>query len=360
MSSSLWSPCISAAQIPEVPVVETTPSSAATLPAVANTPQSFEPTKSECASFATTGDVMRWSGFPSGPSNAALCKRQSFLLVLGTKETDHVRVLANLAAVQFDELLQDWKVDDASPPAARLSKGGLVGRPCRVAVGTEDRMSVKRRREDQLFELQLCRERNMARASTPPPAAAAAAPAADPGDKRVQITTVLERVDIEYQAFRAEERKEPAVPVLARANRMSVRLDGHAEVHGGSGVAGAASGTSAAAARHATWRQSPRQHHVGADGMLTTNRRGRKLCPKVGKRVSACHLFRVVSVCPRDRGVVHQCARCLWTQHGAKFHQLCTTPVAQQPKGKGKCKHDCKKGRHARVTPSCRRRRCYD
>ena len=298
---------------------------------------------------------MRWSGFPSGPSNAALCKRQSFLLVLGTKETDHVRVLANLAAVQFDELLQDWKVDDASPPAARLSKGGLVGRPCRVAVGTEDRMSVKRRREDQLFELQLCRERNMARASTPPPAAAAAAPAADPGDKRVQITTVLERVDIEYQAFRAEERKEPAVPVLARANRMSVRLDGHAEVHGGSGVAGAASGTSAAAARHATWRQSPRQHHVGADGMLTTNRRGRKLCQK-GQDGQRAPSIQGSIVCPSDWDAVHQCARSLSTQHGAKFPQPCTAPVAQQPKGKGKCKHEGKKGRHARVTPSWRRR----
>ena len=92
---------------PEVPVVETTPSSIAALPAVAISPQLFEPTESECAASATIGDVMRWAGFPSGPSNAAVCKRQSILSVFGAEETDHVRVLANLPADQLEELLRE-------------------------------------------------------------------------------------------------------------------------------------------------------------------------------------------------------------------------------------------------------------
>ena len=134
-STGLLNPYISAAEIPEVPVVETTSTSTASLPAVADAPQLFEPVESECGALATIGDVMRWAGFPSGPSNAAVCERQSFLLVFGAKETDHVRVLANLPANQFDESLQDWKFDGASP--ARGSKGELVGRACRIATGTE-------------------------------------------------------------------------------------------------------------------------------------------------------------------------------------------------------------------------------
>ena len=88
---------------------------------------------------------------------------------------------------------------------------------------------------------------------------------------RVKIATVMERLVIEDQAFRAEELKEPAVLVLARANRMSVRLDGYAEVRGGTSTARATIGGSAAAGRPAAGRQSQRQHHVGADGKFTTN-----------------------------------------------------------------------------------------
>ena len=51
----------SAAEIPEGPVVETTSPSIAALPAVAISPQLFEPTGSECAAFATFGDVVRWA-----------------------------------------------------------------------------------------------------------------------------------------------------------------------------------------------------------------------------------------------------------------------------------------------------------
>ena len=42
---------------PKVPVVETAPSSIAAVPAVANSPQLFEPTDSECAAFPTISDV---------------------------------------------------------------------------------------------------------------------------------------------------------------------------------------------------------------------------------------------------------------------------------------------------------------
>ena len=52
-------------------------------------------------------------------------------------------------------------------------------------------------------------------------------------------------------------------------------------------------GGSAAAARYAAGRRSERHHHVGADGMLTTNRRGRKLCQKWQE--GQCEPFRVAN-----------------------------------------------------------------
>ena len=61
----------------------------------------------------------------------------------------------------------------------------------------------------------------------------------------------------------------------------------------------------AAQQRYAAGRQSQREHHVGADGMLTTNRRGRKLCQKWQE----CQCEPSVQgscVCPRDLGAVHR------------------------------------------------------
>ena len=77
------------------------------------------------------------------------------------------------------------------------------------------------------------------------------------------------RAVIKDQAFWAEELKEPAVLVLARATRMSDWLDGDAAVRGGGGTARATSGGGAGAAHPAAERLPQRQHHVGVDGMLT-------------------------------------------------------------------------------------------
>ena len=56
--AGLLNPYISAAEIPKMPVVEFTSTSTAALPAVANTPQLFEPSESECAAFATIGSCV--------------------------------------------------------------------------------------------------------------------------------------------------------------------------------------------------------------------------------------------------------------------------------------------------------------
>ena len=76
-------------------------------------------------------------------------------------------MLANLPADQFEELLQDLMFDRRKFPG-RWQAGHAT-----IATGTDDPVSVKRRREDRLFELQLIRERNLARAPAPPSAAAA-------------------------------------------------------------------------------------------------------------------------------------------------------------------------------------------
>ena len=105
--------------------------------------------------------------------------------------------------------------------------------------------------------------------------------------------------------FRAEELKEPALLVLARANQISVRSDGNAEVRGGSGAA----------------------------------------------RASASHPFGVVAfarvteaLCTGAPAVCRQATGLTLLSHAQHI-------VAQKPKGKGKSKHEGRK-RQARVTPS--------
>ena len=132
-------------------------------------------------------------------------KRQSFFSVFGAEEADHLRVLANLPADQFEELLQDWKFEDTSPLAALLSSGT----PLRWAPRTVCQSSAA----VKTSYLNLIRERNLARA----PTAAAAAPAADSGEKRVKLAAVLEGqgargevVKEAYERFAAVAGEEPA------------------------------------------------------------------------------------------------------------------------------------------------------
>ena len=106
---------------------------------------------------------------------------------------------------------QKRRIADQSEELCRSveQKGRLVGWACRVAMGTEDNVSVKRRREDRLFELHLIRERNLARVPAPPSATAAAAPAADSGEKRVKLATVLDQTnDMEVKELDGEVVKE--------------------------------------------------------------------------------------------------------------------------------------------------------
>ena len=108
---------------------------------------------------------------------------------------------------------------------------------------------------------------------------AAAAPAADPGEKRAKIATVMERVVIE--------------DLVCRASLMCWRLPEPTDCVFGRRLRNGTFGGSAAAACCAAGRRSERHHHVGADGMLTTNRRGRKLCQKWQE--GQCEPFRVAN-----------------------------------------------------------------
>ena len=84
-----------------------------------------------------------------------------------------------------------------------------------------------------------------------------------------------------------------------------------------------------------------REHIIGADGLLTHNRRGVELCRKFQE--GQCGQA-VNGYCPANHNFRHQCAKCLSPDHGAA---ACTQPVRAQPrdnvggatyrsKGKGK------------------------
>jgi hypothetical protein len=83
----------------------------------------------------------------------------------------------------------------------------------------------------------------------------------------------------------------------------------------------------------------PRQHSVGSDGMLTSNRRGVPLCAAF--QTGACTSNDAAGRCTANPNRAHQCAKCLGIGHGA---QVCPHTAAVEPRAKGKGKKGNHKG----------------
>lgn len=132
----------------------------------------------------------------------------------------------------------------------------------------------------------------------------------------------LRRV-VEDTAFWRRELEESAMLVLAKASRFSQALDGDALVAhcpplaskarpAGRGMPTSATHPAASAAK----TSSLGKHLiVGEDGMLSTNRCGNRLCEAF--QHGTCDESTRRGVCPRDRQMAHQCAKCLSPSHGA-------------------------------------------
>ena len=107
-----------------------------------------------------------------------------------------------------------------------------------------------------------------------------------------------------------------------------------------------AGGWQVSESKHVSKRQKDfnKVHKTGEDGLFSHNRRDVPLCP--GFQKGQCHSRAGSSACPKDRSLVHQCAKCLHEKHGA---ERCSNDMAAEPPSKrlkgGKGKGKGKKGK---------------
>ncbi len=161
------------------------------------------------------------------------------------------------------------------------------------------------------------------------------------------------RVAVEDSDFWLREVQEKSILILTRTATLGRVLDGDAMVatHGAfvaappdleppTGRRRSRSRQRASAASSS--RAVARQHNAGADGMMTTNRKGRRLCP--GFQTGECDKLvdgKPGFLCSRDPSMSHQCAKCLSPLHGASS---CNNAAAKRPNVKGKAKGGGGKG----------------
>jgi len=136
---------------------------------------SIEPTEEEASAFTTVDQVAAWAAL--GVSQAADGPRQpdpvrdSLYDLFGLEGDMHVRVLALIPEVDFEEALSDWRIlkpqqpqsseGDLSseavavaPTHAQRAQAGLFGRAARIACGTQRRVSEVNANADLLLRTQ--------------------------------------------------------------------------------------------------------------------------------------------------------------------------------------------------------------
>ena len=152
--------------------------------------------------------------------------------------------------------------------------------------------------------------------------------------------------------FWLQEVQEKCLLVLTKVSSPESQLDGDVRGAAGSSSMPAMLAGGGAAARDRSPRRPAAQsakgrdrqrevrvHNIGDDGYMKTNRTGKEICTRFqnGECDKASG-----NVCPRDRSRVHQCARCLSSDHGAHSPQECKAAKRSEPtvrkgqKGKGR------------------------
>ena len=146
------------------------------------------------------------------------------------------------------------------------------------------------------------------------------------------------RALVEDDRFWRKEVEQPALLILAHARSMGSALGGDAPVGAGSsgstGVGGDIPGGDPFNPRKRKMNHL-RVHELGENGRLLKNRGGKKLCE--AWQDGSCQVGQK-GKCPRNPGLVHQCAICLSQDHGAKFCSANPAKALKKGKGKGKGK----------------------
>jgi hypothetical protein len=144
---------------------------------------------------------------------------------------------------------------------------------------------------------------------------------------------------VEDTPWRRENLEEPCLLVLARAANLASMLGNDAPIDTGDG-----SGPGPAHKRPRPVSSTPdsranvmrdKHHNITADGSeYRTNRSGYALCS--GFQTGACKDKVRGILCKHQADTVHQCSKCLFTEHGSKTGDGCAK--VPQPFGKGSSK----------------------
>ena len=145
----------------------------------------------------------------------------------------------------------------------------------------------------------------------------------------------------DLESWWADQFKEEAVLIVAQAKASAAALEGDAQVWPSSASGYAAPVPHPVArmtrAPRPTVRKTKQDTGI-ASGLHKTNRSGYSLCP--GFQDGTCTSASREGICAANPNLVHQCAKCLASAHGASFPKACDkTPTAtkfQPGKGKGK------------------------
>jgi hypothetical protein len=139
----------------------------------------------------------------------------------------------------------------------------------------------------------------------------------------------------------------PALLVLTHTANLDSMVEGDAQVASGAnsshqGHAGPATASQVGKPRKAGKPKPVGPQKVGQDGNMASNRKGKQLCQ--GFQNGSCrNSIGTTNVCVVDGVSMHQCARCLATDHGCQWPKECTATQAQpKVKGAGKKKGNSK------------------
>jgi hypothetical protein len=169
-----------------------------------------EPTVAESATFTNIGEILVWSGLRGDPADVD-SESGSILNLFGAATADHHRVLGILSEADWNLVITQWRIAQQPPTPAQGAKAALLGRACRVSVGTQLRV------EDLRIEAQ-AQLAAQAAAHLAQATAVVAAPAV--AGKSIKLSQVVDQTSDE------EARMLDQVAIRAAYARYDARLGG--------------------------------------------------------------------------------------------------------------------------------------
>ena len=167
-----------------------------------------EPTDDELKTISTVGEAADWAFLPNRESgeDALDSPRGTFLKTLGAKEAHPVRIIGNIPAEEYNELVVNWTIRGIMPSPVLRSSAGLLGTACRIAAGSQKRKEVVRAEHNLFIENRLKERTIEAQLASAAAQTTAVNTSATIGPKRIKLATIVDQAnDGEAGELTAEE-----------------------------------------------------------------------------------------------------------------------------------------------------------